>query len=93
MINLNDILPDDSASTNVQVSAHQRQPTFTRSLIWYVPDLGVTHQSLLETNSQSVGLELDKVVFVPDGVHVFGLSVEDGVSLFDVGKSPSVVDA
>lgn len=57
------------------------------------PDLGVTHQALLEPNSQSVSLKLDKVVLVPDSIHVLSLSVEDCISLFVIGKSPSVVDA
>lgn len=38
-------------------------------------------------------LEFDKVVLVPDCVHVRGVSVEDGVALLVVRQSPSIVDA
>ena len=40
-----------------------------------------------------MGVKRDKVVLVTDGVHVSSVTVEDGVSLFVVGKTPSVMDA
>ena len=57
------------------------------------PNLRVTHQAFLQPNSQPMGLQLGKVVVVADVVHVGGVTVEDGISLFVVGKTPSVVDA
>jgi hypothetical protein len=57
------------------------------------PDLGVTHEPFLEPNSQPMCLQLGKVVVVPDVVHVGGITVENGISVLVVGKTPSVVDA
>jgi hypothetical protein len=58
-----------------------------------VADLGVAHETLLQTNSEARGLKLSKVVLVTNLVHVGGLAVEDGIALLVVGKSPAIVDA
>jgi hypothetical protein len=58
-----------------------------------VADFRVAHETLLETDGESVSLELDKVVLVPDSVHVRGVTVEDGVALFVGGEPPAVVNA
>lgn len=76
LVNLDDILPNNSAGTNVQVS-----------------NFGVTHQALLQTDSKAVSFELDKVVLVADSIHVGGVTVENGVTLLLLRKTPTVVDA
>ena len=58
-----------------------------------MPDLGITHQPFLEPDSQPVSLELDVVVRITDRVHRGGRTVEDGVTVFVRGETPSVVDA
>jgi hypothetical protein len=58
-----------------------------------VADLRVAHEALLEANGEAVSLELDKVVLVPDGVHVRGVTVEDGIALFVGRETPAVVNA
>lgn len=40
-----------------------------------------------------MSLQLCVVVGIPDVIHVDGITVEDGVSLFDVGETPAIVDA
>lgn len=76
LVNLDDILPNNSAGTNVQVS-----------------NFGVTHQALLQTDGKTVSFELDKVVLVADSIHVGGVTVENGVTLLLLRKTPTVVDA
>lgn len=76
LVNLDDILPNNSAGTNVQVS-----------------NFRVTHQALLQTDSETVSFELDKVVLVADSIHVGGVTVENGVTLLLRGETPTVVDA
>jgi hypothetical protein len=60
-----------------------------------LPDLGVTHQPVVEPDSESVRLERGVVVLLSNGVHVGGLGVLDSVSLDALlgSDSPSVVDA
>jgi hypothetical protein len=57
------------------------------------PDFRVAHESLLESDSETVSLERDKVVLVTNGIHVLSLAVEDSVSLLIVGKTPTIVHA
>lgn len=40
-----------------------------------------------------MSLQLGRVVGIPNAVHVGGITVEDGVTLLDIGKTPSIVDA
>lgn len=76
---------------------HRRQlwntTLFYVARLLYAPYLGVTHKTLLETDSQSVGFKLYEIMFVPDSIHMLSLSVEDSISLFVVRQSPSIVDA
>jgi hypothetical protein len=76
LVNLDNILPNNATSANVEVS-----------------DLRVAHKPLLEPHGETVCLQLDKVVLVTDGVHVGGVAMMDGVALFVVGETPSVVNA
>jgi hypothetical protein len=39
-----------------------------------------------------MSVKRNKVVLVPDSVHVLGISMVDSISLFVVGQSPSVVN-
>lgn len=59
---------------------------------FHSPNFRVTHETLFQSNSQTVRLERDKIVFVPNGIHVSGITVEDGVSFLVVRQSPSIVD-
>jgi hypothetical protein len=56
-------------------------------------DLRVAHQPVLQPDGQTVSFELYVVVSVTDVVHVGRLAVKDGVALFVVWETPSVVDA
>ena len=53
LINLDDILPNNSTSTNVQVTTLSTTSYQERDDI---PDLGVTHQSLFETDSKTMSV-------------------------------------
>jgi hypothetical protein len=57
------------------------------------PNLRVAHETLLQADSKTGSVELDKVVVVTDGVHAGGVAVEDGVALLVVGESPAIVNA
>lgn len=76
LINLDNVLPNNTACPDVQMS-----------------NFGVTHQSLLQADGQTMCLELDKVVLVPDGIHVGGVSVVDGVTLLVGRDTPAIVYA
>lgn len=76
LINLDNVLPDDSSSTDVEVTTSQLY-----CQLYHSPDLGVSHETLLQPDSESVSLKWDKVVFIPDLIHVGGVSVVDGIAL------------
>lgn len=53
------------------------------------PDLGVAHETVRESDSETVSVERDMVVLLGDGVHGRRVGVEDGVALLDVRDSPA----
>lgn len=59
------------------------------------PDLRVSHQTIGESDGETVSLERTVVVLSGNGIHVGGVGVFDSVSLDALGGSdtPTVVDA
>ncbi len=60
----------------------------------YAPDLRVTHETLAETDGDTVRLELAVAVGLANGVHVGGVRGIDGIALHALfsGDTPSIVD-
>lgn len=64
-----------------------------RAVSVYLPNLRVSHKPILEADSETVGGKGNKVVVVANGVHAGRVTVEDGVALLVVGKTPTIVNA
>jgi hypothetical protein len=57
------------------------------------PHFRVSHQSFLQADGQPVSSQLCRVVGIPDAVHVGGFTVEDGITVVDIGETPAIVYA
>ena len=59
----------------------------------YSPDFRVSHESLFESDRKTVGFKWHKIMLVPDGIHVGGVTVVDSVAFFVLRNSPTVMYA
>ena len=95
-IDLDDVLPDDAPSTNIQVASPSTESIapYTEWMM-HLPDLRVAHEPIAETDRQTVRMKGSCTVFFRDRVHVRRISSRNGVTLH-IGlrcNAPSIVDA
>ena len=95
-IDLDDVLPDDTPSTDVQVTSPRIESIapYTEWMV-HLPDLRVAHEPIAEADRQTVRMKGSCTVLLRDRVHVRCISGRNGITLH-VGfrcNTPSIVDA
>lgn len=108
LVDADDVLPDNATSTAVQVTIGENKNTSSGSHatmrdLWpweaevpSSPDFRVSHETIVETDIETVCLEqaVGVVLVAGEGIHVCGVCRLDGVALLArlIRDSPPVVD-